>query len=87
MEGCFPMAKQQKPEPQMKAAPAGAAASSTSTSLGEPSSPARTARRGKGLPVPRHFTPAGQTAAQALDAVVGTRRPAKSSGADGEVVF
>jgi len=37
--------------------------------------------------VPRRVTPSGLTAAEVLDQVEWTRRPAKISGADGEVVF
>src|SRR5712692_10686504 len=44
-------------------------------------------RRPAGLPVPRRVTAVGKTAAQVLDAVEWTHRPAKISGADGEVVF
>src|SRR3954471_13720556 len=44
-------------------------------------------RRAKGTPVDRKNTRDGQTAAEVLDAVEWTRRPAKISGADGEVVF
>ncbi|HUC08495.1 MAG TPA: hypothetical protein VMR96_10460, partial [Solirubrobacterales bacterium] len=49
--------------------------------------PMKAGRAGKGLPVARRFTPAGQTASEALDGVEWARRPAKISGADGEVVF
>ena len=45
------------------------------------------ARRGKGLAIDRFVTRRGQTAAQVLDEVTWTHRPAKISGADGEVVF
>ncbi len=45
------------------------------------------ARRTKGLPVPRKVTREGQTAEQVFEEVEWTRRPAKISGADGEVVF
>ncbi|HUJ28608.1 MAG TPA: vitamin B12-dependent ribonucleotide reductase [Myxococcales bacterium] len=44
-------------------------------------------RRKGGLPVPRRVTAEGQTVQEVLDAVEWTRRPAKISGADGEVVF
>src|SRR5258706_8822731 len=45
------------------------------------------ARRQRGLPVPRRVTREGATAQEVLDEVEWTRRPAKISGADGEVVF
>src|SRR5262249_9043001 len=45
------------------------------------------ARRPKGLPVTRRVTAEGETAQEVLDRVEWTRRPAKISGADGEVVF
>ena len=44
-------------------------------------------RRTRGLPIPRRVSREGQTAAQVLEEVEWTRRPAKISGADGEVVF
>src|SRR4051812_1417623 len=44
-------------------------------------------RRAKGTPVERRTTREGQTAAEVLAGVEWTRRPAKISGADGEVVF
>ncbi len=44
-------------------------------------------RKGKGVPVARRATRPGQTAAEVLDEVTWTHRPAKISGADGEVVF
>jgi ribonucleoside-diphosphate reductase alpha chain len=47
----------------------------------------RAVRRAKGLPVPRRMTAENATAAEVLDEVEWTRRPAKISGADGEVVF
>jgi ribonucleoside-diphosphate reductase alpha chain len=43
--------------------------------------------RRRGLPVPRRATKEGQSAQEVLDSVEWTRRPAKISGADGEVVF
>jgi ribonucleoside-diphosphate reductase alpha chain len=46
-----------------------------------------TTRRGKGLQVIRRVTREGETASQVLDSVEWTKRPAKISGADGEVVF
>src|SRR5690349_5909565 len=47
----------------------------------------RAARRAKGLAIERRVTREGATAEQVLDEVSWTRRPAKISGADGEVVF
>src|SRR3954468_10790031 len=76
------MAKTGKQDPSaIVAMPAGA----THTS-GRVSEPPR-ARRHKGLPVPRRVTREGMTASEVLDEVEWTRRPAKISGADGEVVF
>ena len=51
-----------------------------------PSQPPK-ARRTKGISIDRRVTKEGLTAAQVLDQVEWTRRPAKISGADGEVVF
>jgi len=45
------------------------------------------ARPSRGFGVDRRNTRDGQTAAEVLDAVEWTRRPAKISGADGEIVF
>ena len=78
------MAKTTRPPGQEALAAAPAAAQPQAS----PSTPERkSSRRGKGLSVPRRMTSEGQTAAQVLDAVEWTRRPAKISGADGEVVF
>src|ERR1700694_5158465 len=65
------------------AMPAGSAHASTARSATEPPRP----RRQKGLPVPRRVTSEGVTGQDVLDQVEWTRRPAKISGADGEVVF
>jgi len=65
------------------AMPAGSAHATSARSATEPPR----ARRHKGLPVPRRVTPDGLTAQEVLDQVEWTRRPAKISGADGEVVF
>ena len=51
-----------------------------------PSQPPK-ARRTKGISLQRRVTLEGQSAAQVLDQVEWQRRPAKISGADGEVVF
>src|SRR5947207_13142495 len=76
------MAKTGKNDPAaLSALPAGAPVT------GSRSEGPRPARRAKGLPVPRRVTPDGLSAAQVLDQVEWTRRPAKISGADGEVVF
>ena len=47
----------------------------------------RASRRAKGLAVPRRVTTEGLSGLQVFDQVEWTRRPAKISGADGEVVF
>src|SRR5205823_8369415 len=47
----------------------------------------RPGRRAKGLPVSRRLTAEGRTALEVVEQVEWTRRPAKISGADGEVVF
>src|SRR5205085_9982307 len=47
----------------------------------------RPGRRAKGPPVSRRLTAEGRTAAQVLEQAEWTRRPAKISGADGEVAF
>src|SRR5437870_8937871 len=47
----------------------------------------RSSRRAKGLSIERRVTREGATAQDVLDEVEWTRRPAKLSGADGEVVF
>jgi ribonucleoside-diphosphate reductase alpha chain len=65
------------------AMPAGSAHAGATRSATEPPRP----RRQKGLPVPRRVTSEGMTGQQVLDQVEWTRRPAKISGADGEVVF
>jgi ribonucleoside-diphosphate reductase alpha chain len=76
------MAKTGKNEPAaLSALPAGTLAVSSRPEGTRP------ARRAKGLPVPRRMTAESTTAAQVLEQVEWTRRPAKISGADGEVVF
>src|SRR5881398_1240163 len=72
-----------KEQPGLQAAPAGAPVSHTNGH----GQPARAQRRGKGLSVARRVTQEGTTAQEVLDQVGWTRRPAKISGADGEVVF
>ena len=47
----------------------------------------RSSRRAKGLSIERRVTREGATAQDVLDEVEWTRRPAKISGADGEVIF
>jgi len=76
------MAKTGKTDPAaLSALPAGTASVSPRPEASRPP------RRAKGLPVPRRMTAEGATAAEVLDQVQWTRRPAKISGADGEVVF
>jgi ribonucleoside-diphosphate reductase alpha chain len=77
------MAKPGKQDPAAIVAMPANAAQSTGRSNTEPPRPRRT----RGLPVPRKVTREGQTAQEVLDEVQWTRRPAKISGADGEVVF
>ncbi len=72
-----------KEQTGLQAAPA---ASPVAQGNGHHPSP-RSARRGKGLPIERRVTRDGATAQEVLDEVAWTRRPAKISGADGEVVF
>src|SRR5439155_7604190 len=47
----------------------------------------RSSRRASGLSLSRRVTPESATATEVIDAVEWTRRPAKISGADGEIVF
>src|SRR5438093_8255366 len=75
------MAKTVKPESAVMSA-----SSVTTASGGRSPATERPARR-KGLPVPRRVTAEGMTAQDVLEQVEWTRRPAKISGADGEVVF
>ena len=81
------MAKTGKPEvsqTQLSAAPAASASTSqTPTRTQESKAP----RKGKGIQVTRRMTAEGKTPAQVLDEVSWTKRPAKISGADGEVIF
>src|SRR5437660_5062382 len=72
-----------KEQPGLQAAPAGAPIAHTNGH----GQAARAPRRGKGLSVARRVTGEGTSAQQVLDQVAWTRRPAKISGADGEVVF
>ena len=74
------MAKTNKPE-----SPVMSAASATTVSSGRIAPEAKPTRRG--LSVPRRATRPGLTAQEILDQVEWTRRPAKISGADGEVIF
>src|SRR5256886_15182558 len=76
------MAKPGKNDPAaLSALPAGASMTAPRSEGPRPS------RKAKGLSVTRRVTKDGMTAAEVLDAVEWTRRPAKISGADGEVVF
>src|SRR5207253_399151 len=72
-----------KEQSGLSAAPAaGSAAQGSQNQM-----PVRAARRSKGLAIERRVTRDGVSAQQVLDQVAWTRRPAKISGADGEVVF
>src|SRR5947209_4353404 len=76
------MARNGKPETAaLSALPAGAPATAPRSEAPKP------ARKPRGLPVPRRMTRDAQTAADVFAEVEWTRRPAKISGADGEVVF
>src|SRR2546421_8758908 len=76
------MAKTGKNDPAvLSALPAGAPVTAPRSEGPRPS------RKAKGLSLTRRVTPEGQTAREVLDQVEWTRRPAKISGADGEVVF
>src|SRR6267143_1631251 len=72
-----------KEQTGLQAAPA---AGATAQGNGHHPSP-RPSRRAKGLSIERRVTRKGATAQEVLDEVEWTRRPAKISGADGEVVF
>src|SRR5712671_2691292 len=72
-----------KEQSGLSAAPAAAPAGQGSQT--QPA--ARAARRAKGLAIERRVTRDGMSAQEVLDQVEWTRRPAKISGADGEVVF
>src|SRR3954467_15962353 len=76
------MAKTGKNDPAaMSALPAGTPGPAPRSEAPRPS------RRSKGVAVPRRLTAESMSAAEVLDTVEWTRRPAKISGADGEVVF
>src|SRR5205814_2373558 len=76
------MAKPGKNDPAaLSALPAGASMTAPRSEGPRPS------RKAKGLAVTRRVTKDAMTAMEVLDAVEWTRRPAKISGADGEVVF
>src|SRR3977135_2198909 len=76
------MAKTGKSDPAaLSALPAGAPVTAPRSEGPRPS------RRVKGLGVPRRVTREGLTAQEVLDQVAWSRRSAKISGADGEVVF
>src|SRR3989449_1551855 len=82
LEGKTSMAKTGKNDPAaLSALPAGASMTAPRSEGTRPS------RKAKGLAVTRRVTRDAMTAAEVLDAVEWTRRPAKISGADGEVVF
>ena len=81
------MAAKGKNDPAtMSASPAGEAQNPAAAGRASTPPPARRTRS-KGLPVPRRMTGEGQSADDVLETVEWTRRPAKISGADGEVVF
>src|SRR5947207_13117755 len=76
------MAKPGKNDPAaLSALPAGASMTAPRSEGPRPS------RKAKGLSLTRRVTKDAMTASEVLDAVEWTRRPAKISGADGEVVF
>src|SRR5439155_14588427 len=76
------MAKTGKNDPAvLSALPAGAPVTAPRSEGPRPS------RKAKGLSLTRRVTPESATATEVIDAVEWTRRPAKISGADGEVVF
>src|SRR5436853_3419184 len=82
LEGKTSMAKPGKNDPAaLSALPAGASMTAPRSEGPRPS------RKAKGLAVTRRVTKDAMTAMEVLDAVEWTRRPAKISGADGEVVF
>ena len=75
------MATKKHEQVAMSAAPSPHAAQGTT-----PSQPPK-ARRSRGISLARRMTKEGLTAAEVLDQVKWQKRPAKISGADGEVVF
>src|SRR3989475_577769 len=82
LEGKHPMAKTGKNDPAvLSALPAGAPVTAPRSEGPRPS------RKAKGLSLTRRVTRESATAAEVLNSVEWTRRPAKISGADGEVVF
>ena len=90
------MSKSSEPKSSGDAMVAASASTAPSASAGAAALPGPTTgtvsaatwqKRGKGLHVARRVSRAGQTAAEVFDEVEWTRRPAKISGADGEVVF
>jgi ribonucleoside-diphosphate reductase alpha chain len=78
----IPMPKTGKPESMAAMQPA-----VPPPAAPNPRTEPRALRRAKGLSVPRRLTAEGKLAKDVLAAVEWTRRPAKISGADGEVVF
>ena len=76
------MAKTGKNDPAaLSALPAGASVTAPRSEGPRPS------RKARGLPLTRRVTHESATAGEVLNSVEWTRRPAKISGADGEVVF
>src|SRR5437868_4490807 len=82
LEGKHPMAKTGKNDPAVLSALPASAPVTAHRSEGP-----RPSRKAKGLSLTRRVTLESATAAEVIDAVEWTRRPAKISGADGEVVF
>src|SRR2546422_669124 len=82
LEGKTSMAKTGKNDPAaLSALPAGASVTAPRSEGPRPS------RKARGLPLTRRVTHESATAGEVLNSVEWTRRPAKISGADGEVVF
>src|SRR2546425_3513572 len=82
LEGKTSMAKTGKNDPAaLSALPAGASVTAPRSEGPRPS------RKARGLPLTRRVTHESATAGEVLNSVKWTRRPAKISGADGEVVF
>src|SRR5205807_6345940 len=86
--GVYPMAKSTKIDPAMSASPQAAAeVPARYQEAPQPATSPKASARETGLSVPRRYTSPRQTAEKTLDAVEWVKRPAKISGADGEVVF
>ncbi len=81
------MARNGKQDPQQTPVSAAPPTSGAAQPVRASPAPERNQRKGKGLPVERRLTPEGASPQDVLDQVAWTRRPARISGADGEVVF